>query len=95
MINEDRNLFFVFVKDTKKLPSNIKEDVANAIAIISEAEKLSEIPSIKDLKGGKKSKDAYRMRINNYRICFYYRNEVVELVRVLPRKDVYKVFPLS
>jgi len=54
---------------------------------------LSDIPSAKDLKGGKKSKDAYRMRINKYRICFYYRNDKIELVRVLPRKDVYKVFP--
>ncbi len=86
-------IYSSFVRDAKKLPSNVKEDIADAITIISDAQTLSDIPSIKDLKGGKKSKDAYRMRINNYRICFYYRNETVELVRVLPRKDVYKVFP--
>jgi mRNA interferase RelE/StbE len=82
-----------FVRDSKKLPVNIKEDIANAITLISAAKTFLDIPDVKDMKGGKKAKNAYRMRIDNYRICFFFRNGIVELVRVLPRKDVYKVFP--
>jgi len=82
-----------FVRDSKKLPDHIREKIAEAISILSDAKIFSEIPDIKDIKGGKKAKNAYRMRIDDYRICFYFKNETVELVRVLPRKDVYKVFP--
>jgi mRNA interferase RelE/StbE len=86
-------IYSSFAKDSKKLPNNIKEDIANAITKISEAKTFLDIPNVKDMKGGKKAKNAYRMRIDAYRICFYFKNETVELVRVLPRKDVYKVFP--
>ncbi|HEY4324363.1 MAG TPA: type II toxin-antitoxin system RelE/ParE family toxin [Mucilaginibacter sp.] len=82
-----------FARDAKKLPADIKEDILEAIVHIQTAKTLSNIPDIKDIKGGKKAKDAYRMRVGDFRICFYFRNNVVELVRVLPRKDVYKVFP--
>jgi mRNA interferase RelE/StbE len=82
-----------FVRDAKKLPDSVREDIANAIALISDAKSFSNIPDVKDLKGGKKARNAYRMLINSYRICFYYKDGVIELVRVLPRKNVYKVFP--
>lgn len=71
----------------------IKEDIANAIALISSAKTLSDIPGVKDIKGGKKAKNAFRMRIREYRICFFLRDEHIELVRILPGKDVYKIFP--
>lgn len=45
------------------------------------------------MKGGKAARDAYRMRIDDYRICFYFQENIVELVRVLPRKTVYRYFP--
>ncbi len=82
-----------FTKDSKKLSATIKEEIATAISLISAAEILLNIPNIKSIKGGKKAKNAYRMRIGDYRICFYFRNDFIELIRVLPRKDVYKVFP--
>lgn len=82
-----------FTKDSKKLSDTLKESLADAIAVIVSAEKLSDIPNVKSLKGGKKAVNAYRMRLKDHRICFYFQNEVVELVRILPRKDVYKVFP--
>ena len=82
-----------FAKDSKKLSNNIQENIAHAITLMVSAKTLADIPNVKDIKGGKKAKNAYRMRINTYRICFYLINETIELVRVLPRKDVYKAFP--
>lgn len=82
-----------FARDSKKLSPDIKEDIANAVSIMLNAKTFQEIPNVKDIKGGKKAQNAYRMRIKDFRICFYFKNDIIELVRVLPRKDVYKVFP--
>lgn len=73
-----------FVRDAKKLSPQIKEDLQQAISIISQTTSFSQIPNVKALKGGKNAMNAYRMKIKDYRICFYFENEVVELVRVLP-----------
>ena len=56
-----------FARDSKKLPNNIKDEIANAIALISNATTFSDIPHVKDMKGGKKAKNAFRMRIDDYR----------------------------
>jgi mRNA interferase RelE/StbE len=82
-----------FERDTKKLSDKIREDIADAVALMSSAKTISDIPGVKDIKGGKKAKNAFRMRIGEYRICFYLINGHIELIRVLPRKDVYKIFP--
>jgi mRNA interferase RelE/StbE len=86
-------IYSSFARDAKKLPDNVREDISNAIAIIQASKSFSDIPRVKDMKGGKKAKNSYRMRIGDFRICFYFRNDIIELTRVLPRKDVYKVFP--
>jgi mRNA interferase RelE/StbE len=82
-----------FTRDSKKLSVKVKNDVGYAISIIDGAKTFADIPRTTAMQGGKNAKNAYRMRIGDYRICFYFRNEIVELVRVLPRKNVYKVFP--
>ncbi len=82
-----------FRNDAKKLSPNVKEDISNAIKTIQNAKTFLDIPGVKDIKGGKNAKNAYRIRIGDFRICFYFRNGIIELIRVLPRKDVYKVFP--
>jgi mRNA interferase RelE/StbE len=82
-----------FVRDTRKLSAKVKEDISDAIVLIQNAKTFLDIPHIAAMQGGKKAKNAYRMRIADYRVCFFFRNEIIELVRVLPRKDVYKVFP--
>lgn len=61
-----------FVRDAKKLPAQIKDDLQQAISKIIEADSIQHIFNIKSLKGGKNSINAYRMRIGDYRICFYY-----------------------
>lgn len=52
-----------FVKDTSRLPAQIKREIANLIIMLETASTLSQIPSCKKLKG---YKYAYRIRIGDY-----------------------------
>ena len=79
-----------FVKDTFKLPIKVQHEIAAIIIAIEVAEKLSELKGCKKLTG---YKTAYRIRIGNYRIGFFFENNTIELVRVLARKDMYRYFP--
>ena len=79
-----------FSKDALKLPIKIQKEIAAIISAIEEAGKLSEIKSCKKLTG---YKTAYRIRIGNYRLGFFFEDNIVELVRVLARKDTYRFFP--
>jgi mRNA interferase RelE/StbE len=79
-----------FEKDSVKLPADIQAHLASVIQQIITANKLSAISSVKKLTG---FKNAYRIRIGSYRIGFFYENDIVELVRILNRKDIYKYFP--
>lgn len=38
-------------------------------------------------------KNAYRIRMGEYRIGFVFENGTIELIRILGRKDIYKYFP--
>jgi mRNA-degrading endonuclease RelE of RelBE toxin-antitoxin system len=37
--------------------------------------------------------NAYRIRVGGFRIGFYLETDVVEFVRCLDRKDIYRYFP--
>lgn len=80
----------IFTKDADKLPANIQRQLALTINNLQQAKQLSQIKDCKKIKG---SKTAYRIRLNQYRIGFFFENETIELVRVLGRKDIYKYFP--
>ncbi len=54
------------------------------------AQSLADIPKLKKLSG---YKNAYRIRIDEYRIGFLLEDKVIILTRLLSRKDVYKYFP--
>lgn len=80
-----------FVKDTDKIvDKKLLNSIADCIESIREINKLSEIPNCKKLKG---SKNAYRIRIGNYRIGFIFENHNVEFVRFLHRDKIYDSFP--
>ena len=79
-----------FQKDALKLPAPIQVQLGKLIEILSRAKKLSELPSCKKLTG---FKNAYRIRLGEYRIGFVFENETVELVRILGRKEIYRYFP--
>lgn len=80
-----------FKTDVSKL-SNKSVAIKLRIIILNfeKAETLSQISSIKKIRG---HPHAFRMKIQNYRLGFYYENGIVEFARVLPRKDIYKYFP--
>lgn len=79
-----------FQKDALKLPAPAQVQLGKVIDILSRAKKLSELSACKKLTG---FKNAYRIRMGEYRIGFIFENEIIELVRVLGRKEIYKYFP--
>lgn len=79
-----------FEKDAAKLPAQTKLHLATIIESFDSIKKLSELNSCKKLSG---FKNAYRLRLGNYRIGFFFENETIFLVRILSRKDIYKFFP--
>ena len=79
-----------FEKDALKLPSSAQTQLSKVIDNLSQVEKLSELTSCKKLSG---FKNAYRIRMGEYRIGFIFENGAVELIRVLGRKEIYKYFP--
>jgi len=80
-----------FAKDVdKELNEQQKQQLAHILILITQSKTLSEIPDCKKLKG---FKNAYRIRMGNYRVGFLFEDETVKLSRVLNRKDVYKYFP--
>ena len=62
----------------------------NIIEEIESAGTLFEINNIKKLSGDNIS---YRIRLGDYMLGLYYENNIVEIVRFVHRKDIYKVFP--
>jgi len=79
-----------FFRDVKKAPADLYSEVDNVIVQIENARSLKEISNLKKLQG---YKTAYRIKINTYRLCFYYEDNIVTIARFLPRKDVYRFFP--
>ncbi|MCZ2222041.1 MAG: hypothetical protein LC122_00205 [Chitinophagales bacterium] len=60
------------------------------IELIENADSLDSIPNTKKLKG---FKTAYRTRVGDYRLGFFYENSTILLARFVHRKDIYKIFP--
>jgi mRNA interferase RelE/StbE len=80
-----------FEKDTDKLTDQkLLYSIADCIEGIQNADRLSDIPNCKKLKG---SKHAYRIRIGDYRIGFILEKQTIELIRVLHRSVIYNYFP--
>ena len=80
-----------FYKDLDKLTTaKTKSDVANAIDNVEKSTSIREIKNIKKLSG---HKNAYRIKIGDYRIALFYENNIIEFARIAHRKDIYKIFP--
>lgn len=78
-------------KDVKKLPNNIKKEIENIVIKLTEIERLDDIPNLKKLKA---HGNAYRIKLKDYRLGFYFENKnTIILSRILHRKDLYKYFP--
>ena len=79
-----------FEKDSARLPAHLQRKLSTLIADIEALQKLSELTACKKLVG---FKNAYRIRFGSYRIGFFFDKEIVELVRILDRKSIYRFFP--
>lgn len=79
-----------FVKDADKLPAPFQKQLYAILAAVEKAESLNQITDCKKMSG---HKTAYRIRMGQYRIGFYYENKIAEFVRVLHRKEIYRYFP--
>ena len=84
----------LFLKDLKKL-----KHTANYLAIrrvcfeeLLEYESLSQIKHLKKIRG---FTSYYRIRIGDYRVGLKDEGDVLLVMRVLHRKDIYRVFPNS
>ena len=73
------------IKD-KKLALRIK----NIISSLQNATTIELLPNTKKLKG---STTAYRIKLGDYRIGFFLKENIVELTAFAHRKDIYKYFP--
>jgi len=73
------------IKD-KKLILKIEQLISD----LKNASAIEEIKSIKKLSG---HPYAYRARVGNYRLGFFYQNQRITLIRFLKRNDIDKLFP--
>lgn len=80
-----------FNKDLNKLTVPfVRQALRKLILRIEGASSLSEIPNVKKLVG---HSTAYRVRLGDFRVGFFFDNHIVQFARILHRKDIYKLFP--
>jgi len=80
-----------FSKDLDAIKNkSVKQALGRLIELMETVDALDKIPNTKKLKG---HKSAYRTRITDYRVGFFFENSTILLARFLHRKDIYKIFP--
>ena len=80
-----------FSKDLDDLSlKSVKKSVIRLIEFMEAVDSLENIPNTKKLNG---HKTAYRTRVGDYRIGFFFQNSTILLARFVHRKDIYKIFP--
>jgi len=80
-----------FSKDLDMVgPKSVKSNLLKLIELMESVDSLDEIPNTKKLKG---HKSAYRTRVGDYRLGFFFENATISIARFVHRKDIYKIFP--
>jgi mRNA interferase RelE/StbE len=81
-----------FLKDLKALQSTEVYDLICDLVLeeIPIAEDLSTIANLSKLKG---DDTAYRIRVGDYRIGFFWEDDEIVMSRVLHRSKIYRYFP--
>jgi mRNA interferase RelE/StbE len=80
-----------FSKDLDNLKlKSVKSSLLSVIELMESVDRIGEIPNTKKLKG---YKTAFRTRVGDYRLGFFYENSSLLLGRFVHRKDIYKIFP--
>ena len=80
-----------FLKDLEKINDKaVRVEINSFISLIKASDDIRSIPKVKKLTS---HKSAYRYRIGNYKVGFYYENSHIILRKVAHRRDFYKQFP--
>ena len=80
-----------FIKEISSIKvKSTKTKLIDVIGSIENANSMSDIKGLKKLSG---FKDAYRIRLVDYRIGIFINNDKVQFARFVHRKDIYKLFP--
>jgi len=80
-----------FSRDLDKIrDKNLKNSLKTVIEQAEAASSLAQIRNLKKLSG---FKNAYRIRIGDYRAGIFFENGVIEFARIAHRKDIYRIFP--
>jgi mRNA interferase RelE/StbE len=80
-----------FSRDIDKITDkSLMKSIDETITKVKLAKSIHDLSNVKKIKG---HASAYRLRIRDYRIGFYLKEDIIIFVRVLHRKDIYKTFP--
>ncbi|MCW6051713.1 type II toxin-antitoxin system RelE/ParE family toxin [Lyngbya sp. CCAP 1446/10] len=81
-----------FLKDLKQLKSSTSYQRIYELAFttLEAMNTLEEIPNIKAMRG---YNGRYRIRIGDYRMGIEVNGDVIEVMRVLHRREFYRYFP--
>jgi len=80
-----------FARDIKKVKDKpVLKELKTIIDQVKRAAGLHEINNLKQLKGEGKY---FRIRMGEYRIGLVVQNDVVNFVRFLHRREIYRHFP--
>jgi len=82
----------LFLKDLYRLRNTDVYDRIKELIFetLPDSEALSEVSGLKSLR---QSKNVFRIRLGEYRIGLKKEGDLIEVVRVLHRKDFYRYFP--
>ena len=73
------------IKDRK-----LRQRIEAVVVEVERATSLSELRNIQAIQG---NPNFYRLKVGDYRLGIYARDNIVALVRVLHRKEIYRYFP--
>ena len=80
-----------FGRDLRKVrDAKVRDKVEQFLDAACAAKALGELPHVLPMTD---HEGYYRVRVGKYRIGLYLDGESLEIVRVLPRRDFYRVFP--
>lgn len=80
-----------FDKDLDKIADSATlERIENVLLGVIAAKKVVDIVNIKKMKG---AKNAFRIRVGDYRIGIFIERDTVKFARIALRKDIYDIFP--
>ena len=80
-----------FSQDLKNIKNKtLLKRIQRVIEKAEAAEQLTDISNLKKMSG---ADHFYRVRVGDYRIGVFVENDIVEFVRCLHRRELYRFFP--